>query len=219
MTLFPRIYPILDSSRIPSAGRKEFLLRLGGSLTDAGVTLLEYRNKAGHEAELRTDAAVLREALPVGQVKLILDDRADLVDRLGFDGVHVDAGDVSAREARRMLGPDGIVGTFGGSDSILPGILTEPADYFSIGPVFPTTTKETSRKPIGIEGVRRLREQAGPEAVLVAAAGIALETAPLVLEAGANTVAVAAALFSKADPAAEFRRWMALLGLMAAGNA
>jgi thiamine-phosphate pyrophosphorylase len=125
----------------------------------------------------------------------------------------VDAGDVSVAEARRMLGPDRIVGTFGGSDSLLPGILNEPADYFSIGPVFLTTTKETSKTPIGIEGVRRLRGEAGPEAVLVAAAGITLETAPWVLEAGANTVAVAAALFSKGDPAAEFRKWAEALGV------
>lgn len=192
-------------------GRAEFLRRLGKSLTDAGVTLLEYRNKTGSETELLGDGVGLRQALPAGQVKLILDDRADLVDRLGFDGVHVDSGDVSPGEARRMLGPDRIVGTFAGSDSLLPGILKEPADYFSIGPVFPTTTKETSKAPIGIEGVRRLREQAGPDAVLAAAAGITLETALTVLEAGANTVAVAAALFSKPDPAAEFRRWMAVL--------
>ncbi len=212
MKVFPRIYPILDSAVIPAAGREEFLRRLGESLAAAGVTLLEYRNKAGSESELLADGAVLRQALPAGQVKLILDDRADLVDFLGFDGVHVDAGDVSPAEARRMLGPDRIVGTFGGSDSLLPGILNEPADYFSIGPVFPTTTKKTSKAPIGIEGVRRLREQAGPEAVLVAAAGITLETAPLVLAAGANTLAVAAALFSKADPAREFRRWADALG-------
>ena len=212
MKLFPRVYPILDSLVIPAAGREEFLRRLGKSLTEAGVTLLEYRNKNGSEAELVGDGAVLRQALPAGRVKLILDDRADLVDRLGFDGVHVDAGDVSPAEARRMLGPGRIVGTFGGSDALLPGILDEPADYFSIGPVFPTTTKETSKTPIGIEGVRRLRQEAGEEAVLVAAAGIALETALDVLEAGASTVAVAAALFSKADPAAEFRLWMTVLG-------
>jgi thiamine-phosphate pyrophosphorylase len=212
MKLFPRVYPILDAGVIPALGRDEFLRRLGKSLTEAGVTLLEYRNKTGSETEVLGDGAVLRQALPTGKVKLILDDRTDLVDRLRFDGVHVDAGDVSPGEARRILGPDRIVGTFGGSDSILPGILREPADYFSIGPVFPTTTKETSKKPIGVEGVRRLREQAGPEAVLVAAAGITLETALPVLEAGADTVAVAAALFSKADPAAEFRRWRAALG-------
>jgi thiamine-phosphate pyrophosphorylase len=210
---FPRIYPILDSSVIPSDGRAQFLLRLGCSLTDAGVTLLEYRNKRGAEAELLADARILRAAMPAGQVKLILDDRADLVDLVGFDGVHVDAGDVSTTEARRIVGSEGIVGTFGGSDALVPGVLNEPADYFSIGPVFATTTKETSKPTIGVEGVRRLRDQAGRDAVLVAAAGITLETAPAVLAAGASTVAVAAALFSSADPAAEFRRWAGVIGV------
>lgn len=209
---FPKIYPILDSSVIPSAGRAEFLNRLGRSLAEAGVTLLEYRNKGAAGPELLADAEVLRRAMPAGQVRLILDDRADLVHRAGFDGVHVDAGDVTPAEARRLLGPDRIVGTFGGSDSLLPGILNEPADYFSIGPVFATTTKQTGKRLIGIDGVRRLREQAGPEPVLVAAAGITLDSAPAVLAAGATTVAVAAALFTRADPAAEFRRWADFIG-------
>lgn len=204
---FPRIYPILDSSIIPPRERAEFLHRLGSSLSDAGVALLEYRNKGAADAELLSDAEVLRHAMPPGQVKLILDDRADLVERAGFDGVHVDAGDVSPTEARRLVGPGGIVGTFGGSDSLLPGILSQPADYLSIGPVFRTTTKQTGKPPIGVEGVRRLRLQAGPWAALVSAAGITIETAPQVLAAGATTVAVAAALFTQTDPAAEFRRW------------
>jgi thiamine-phosphate pyrophosphorylase len=145
-------------------------------------------------------------------VKLILDDRADLVERTGFDGVHVDAGDVSPAEARRLVGPDRIVGTFGGSDKLLPGILEEPVTYLAVGPVYLTTTKQTKTAPIGLEGVRRLRKAAGPERVLTAAAGITIETAPLVLAAGATTVAVSAAIFRSDDPASEFRRWMAVLG-------
>lgn len=204
---FPKIYPILDSSVIPASGRREFLDRVGASLAEAGVTLLEYRNKGAADAELLADAKILRRAMPAGQVRLILDDRADLVDRAGFDGVHVDACDVSPVEARRLVGADRIVGTFGGSDALVPGILAEPADYFSIGPVFTTTTKQTDKPPIGVEGVRKLRQQAGADAVLVAAAGITLDTASLVLEAGASTVAVAAAIFRQRDAAAEFRRW------------
>jgi thiamine-phosphate pyrophosphorylase len=210
--IFPKVYPILDSSTIPVEGRAEFLRRLGGSLADAGVTLLEYRNKTGSEAELRADGAILRAALPAGQVKLILDDRVDLVEALGFDGVHVDAGDATPAEARRMVGADRIVGTFGGSESLLPGILKEPADYFSIGPVYATRTKQTDKAPIGIEGVRKLRAEAGPEAVLVGAAGITLATAPLVLAAGASVLAVAEAIFGAEDPAAEFRRWLERIG-------
>lgn len=208
----PKIYPILDASILPSTGRAEFLRRLGGSLADAGVTLLEYRNKTGADAELLADAEFLRVILPQGKVKLILDDRADLVDWVGFDGVHVDAGDVSPSEARRLVGPKRIVGTFGGSDSLLPDILLAPVDYLSIGPVFPTRTKQTATPPIGLEGVRWLRAQAGPGPVLVAVAGITLATAPAVLAAGADVVAVSEALFHQPDPAAEFRKWMAELG-------
>lgn len=209
---FPRIYPILDSSTIPATSRAEYLQRIGRSLTEAGVTLLEYRNKTGSDAELLADAAILRDAMPAGRVKLILDDRADLVATTGFDGVHVDAGDLSPAEARRLLGPERIIGTFGGSDTLLAGILDEPADYLAIGPVFPTATKQTTKPPIGVEGVRRLRAQAGPNAVLVAAAGVTLAMATAVLEAGASTVAVSAAIFHAADPAAEFRRWLQQLG-------
>ncbi len=210
--LFPRIYPILDASSIPAADRAKFLRRLGSALADAGVTLLEYRNKTGTEAELLADGAILRETMPPGNVKLILDDRADLIEQLEFDGAHVDAGDVPPSEARRLLGPNRIVGTFGGSHALLPGILDEPVDYLAIGPVYPTTTKLTSKAPIGIDGVRRLREQAGAGRVLTAAAGITLATAPAVLAAGASSVAVSAAIFRTADPAAEFRRWKAALG-------
>ncbi|HEY3706316.1 MAG TPA: thiamine phosphate synthase [Terracidiphilus sp.] len=204
---FPRIYPILDSSFLPASGRQPFLLDLGAALADAGVTLLEYRNKTGSDDQIRADAESLRGAMPDETIKLILDDRADLVCAVGFDGVHVDAGDVSVREARRLVGPARLIGTFGGSDALLPGILDEPANYFAIGPVFTTTTKETDKKPIGLDGVRRLRQQAGPDVILTAAAGITLDTASQVLNAGATTVAAAAALFSAPDPAAEFLRW------------
>ncbi len=209
---FPKIYPILDASTIPAEGRAAYLRRLGGALADSGVTLLEYRNKTGSDAELLADAEVLRLAMPYENVKLILDDRADLVDQTGFDGVHVDAGDVAPAEARRLVGPERIVGTFGGSDKLLPGILEEPVTYLAVGPVYPTTTKQTRTVPIGLDGVSRLRAEAGPDRVLTAAAGITLETAPLVLAAGATTVAVSAAIFRADDPAAEFRRWMVVLG-------
>ena len=209
---FPKVYPILDTSFIPATGRAEFLRRLGGSLAEAGLTLLEYRNKTGAETELLADAAILRAALPAGQVKLILDDRADLVQQLGFDGVHVDADDATPAAARRLLGPDAIVGTFGGCEGLMPGILERGANYISIGPVFATRTKQTSLPLIGMEGVRRLRDEAGPEPVLVAIGGITLETAPAALAAGATVVAIAGALFRQTDPAAEFQKWVAALG-------
>jgi len=209
---FPKIYPILDVSFIPADGRAQFLRRLGGELADAGVTLLEYRNKIGSDAELLSDAEILRAAMPAGKVKLILDDRSDLVEQSGFDGVHVDAGDLRPAEARSLLGPDRIIGTFGGGAAgMLPAILATPANYFSIGPVFATRTKQTSSPLMGMEGVRRLREEAGAGPVLVAIGGITLATAAEALAAGASVVAVAGGIFRQKDPAAEFRRWMAEL--------
>jgi thiamine-phosphate pyrophosphorylase len=205
---FPKVYPILDSTFIPKAGRSDFLGHLGESLADAGVTLCEYRNKGGSDAEILADTAILRKSLPADKVKLILDDRADLVEVTGFDGVHVDAGDFSPERARQLLGSQRIVGTFGGSDSLLPGILEAPADYLAIGPVFETRTKHTDKRPIGVDGVRHLREQAGAGVILSAAAGITLESAQSVLDAGASMVAVAEAIFRNDNPAAEFRRWI-----------
>lgn len=205
---FPKIYPILDAKWIPAMGREAYLMRVGRGLTEAGIRLMEYRNKPGTEAEMIADAAVLRRAMPAGKVKLILDDRADLVEKFGFDGVHVDAGDASPEEARQMVGPERIVGTFGGSTEFLPGIFAAPVDYWAVGPVFATRTKKVDKAAIGLEGVRRMRKLAGPGRRLSCAAGITLETAPAVLAAGASMVVVSEGIFGAADAVAEARRWV-----------
>lgn len=211
--LLPRIFPILDSSMIPKAEsrsrRDVWLDRLGQSLADAGVWLMEYRNKTATDAEVLADARVLRAAMPWAE--LVMDDRVDIALAAGFNGAHVDAGDLPPADARSLLGDERIVGTSAGSEAQLLEALAEPVDYVAFGPVFPTTTKQTTAAPIGIEGVRRFRAAAGPEAVLVAAAGISLETAPEILAAGATSVAVASAIFRSAAPAEEFRRWAAVL--------
>ena len=209
---FPKIYPILDASVIPTEERKEFLLRLGCSLADAGVTLMEYRNKTGSITEIIADTAILRASMHGPGIKLILDDRVDMVEITGFDGVHVDTGDLSPSDARAKLSPAHIVGTFGGSEALVAGVLEQPADYFSIGPVGVTQTKQTTKAPIGASGVQRLREQAGPEPILVAVGGVTLDTAERFLTAGASAVAVSAGLFRTPDPAAEFLRWKERLG-------
>ena len=209
---FPKIYPILDSSCIPSSSdRAHFLHDLGVALANAGVTLLEYRNKTGSDSEILSDASILRAAMASPNIKLILDDRVDLIEQTDFDGAHVDTGDLAPAQARRLLGPDRILGTYGGTESLLPGILSAPADYFSIGPIYPTVTKQTTKSPIGPEGVQRLREEAGPDPVLVGVGGVTLDSAPGLLAAGATTLAVSAALFRAPNPAAEFRKWLQTL--------
>ncbi|MFC5863392.1 thiamine phosphate synthase [Acidicapsa dinghuensis] len=202
----PKVYPILDSSTIPAGPEREvFLDRLGKALADAGVELLEYRNKPGSDADVYTDARVLRAAMP--DTKLVMDDRVDVALAAGFNGVHVDLGDLPVEVARKLMGPGALIGTSAGAEGV-----STIADYVAFGPVFPTTTKQTPLQPIGIEGVRRFRVAAGPDVVLVAAAGITLETAPHILSAGADAVAVSAAIFRAVDPATEFRRWLKQLG-------
>ena len=216
----PLVYPILDSSFIPAIDRADFLDRLGRSLTDAGVTLLEYRNKSGTDAEVLRDARILRATMASaptpGSIRLVMDDRVDVALAAGFDGVHVDAGDLPPAEARLLMGDGSIVGSSASDETELLKAIYAGVDYIAFGPIFPTTTKQTWVAPMGIEGVRRFREFAngsghGGKIKLVAAAGITLETAVDVLEAGADAVAVAAAIFGKANPAGEFKRWMSTL--------
>jgi thiamine-phosphate pyrophosphorylase len=183
-------------------------------MADAGLQMLEYRNKNGTDAQVVADAKLLRATMP--DVKLIMDDRVDVALAAGFDGVHVDAGDLPVADARRLLDLDrgasaAVVGTSAGNEAQLGEALASGADYIAFGPIFPTNTKQTSATPIGIEGVRRFRQVAGDGPLLVAAAGITLETASVILDAGASAVAVSEAIFRRGDPAAEFRRWMKAL--------
>ncbi len=209
----PRLYPILDAGILPThpEARAEFFTRQSRELLDAGLTLLEYRNKAATDAEVFADALLLRSLLPPSRVRLVLDDRVDIALAAAFDGVHVDSGDLPPDVARHILGPDGIVGTSASSEAALMEAISQPVDYIAFGPIYPTTTKQTDVAPIGIDGVRRFRALAGPGAMLVAAAGITLQTAPAILDVGANAVAVSAAIFRAPHPAAELQRWLTTL--------
>src|SRR5450755_3855760 len=98
----PVLYPILDAAILPDEfGGREAMLRLVVvELIAAGVTLLQYRNKVGSDAEILSDCGVLLAAVSDARAKercvLILNDRADLVASAGFGGVHVGQGDMSA---------------------------------------------------------------------------------------------------------------------------
>jgi thiamine-phosphate pyrophosphorylase len=206
------VYPILDASFLPRVNRLAVLTALGQSLCDAGVTLLEYRCKTLSDADLLAEALALRAAMPASHVRLVLDDRLELVLSARFDGAHLDAGDATPEQGRALLGEQAMIGTSASSDRELRQALVAPVDYIAFGPIFPTATKQTVATPIGIAGVETFRAIAGSRPILVAAAGITLATAPAIVAAGADSVAVAAALFTAADPAAEFRRWMDRLG-------
>jgi thiamine-phosphate pyrophosphorylase len=108
----PRLYPILDASLLPVEGssREARLRALADELLAAGVTLLQYRNKTGNEAEVLADTFLLRAAAPRGKCLLILNDFPALAVQVGFDGAHVGQEDMATEEARAVLGAERILG-------------------------------------------------------------------------------------------------------------
>ena len=151
---FPRLYPILDSGflAIATEDRAAFLKDLIPGLADAGVTLLQYRNKQGSEAEILREARLIR-SLAGDRMQLILNDWPALAVEAGFDGVHVGQQDMTPSRAREIVGPDRIVGVSTHNEAQLRSADTGPVAYIAIGPVFSTTSKENPDPVIGLAGV------------------------------------------------------------------
>ncbi|HEX4310364.1 MAG TPA: thiamine phosphate synthase [Acidobacteriaceae bacterium] len=198
---FPRLYPILDAELVLRGGaaepeqRRKRLQDLVRELAEAGVEILQYRNKVDADAMVLDDARGMKEAADqiMGvSIRLILNDRATLVAEAGWDGVHVGQEDLSAGQARLLVG-NGVVGLSTHNDAQLMPADDAPVDYIAIGPVFTTMSKANPDPVIGLEGVRRARELTTKP--LVAIGGITRETAESVYEAGADSIAVIGAIF------------------------
>jgi thiamine-phosphate pyrophosphorylase len=86
-----------------------------------------------------------------------MNDRADLAVLASFDGVHVGQGDLSPADARRVVGPDRIVGVSTHTPEQARIAEQSCADYIAIGPVFATGTKPDASPVVGLDGVRRAR--------------------------------------------------------------
>lgn len=191
---FPSLYPILDAgilSADPEARRGE-LLRLTRRVVDAGVTILQYRNKLGSDEQVLEDARWVRDGAGPDPT-LILNDRVHLVERVGFDGAHVGQGDMDPAEARRILGPKRVLGISTHNPEQLAMADKAPVDYIAVGPVFTTSSKENPDPVIGLEGVGAARRLTSRP--LVAIGGISEKNARAVMEAGADSIAVISAVF------------------------
>ena len=196
--LLPLLYPILDASLLPAFERGAYLVRVLCELEDAGVTLLQYRNKH-READIPHDAKVMRIGASRA-VRLIMNDSPELAVQLDFDGVHVGQMDASPEEGRRIVGPDRIVGMSTHNRAQLEAADAMPVDYIAFGPVFATDSKLNPDPVVGLEGLREAR--ALTKKPLVAIGGITVENASSVLDAGADSVAVISAMFGPGkDPA------------------
>jgi thiamine-phosphate pyrophosphorylase len=205
---FPRLYPILDAELVPrglaDGERQAWLARLAGELAEAGVEILQYRNKRDQDELVAEDVRVLREVAGPVAMRLILNDRVALGVRAGCDGVHVGQEDLPPSQARLLLGARAIVGVSTHNDGQVRAADREPVDYIAIGPVFATASKVDPSPVIGLEGVRRAR--ALTPKPLVAIGGITLETAAAVYAAGADSLAVIGAFFGAGRAPAQSAR-------------
>jgi thiamine-phosphate pyrophosphorylase len=168
--------------------------------------LLQLREKHASAKEVLRLARELRRVLPA-HVGLILNDRSDLALAAGADGVHVGQDDIPPEAARRIIGPDGILGVSTHNPEQIAAAAQTSSDYVAIGPVFATSSKDNPDPVVGLEGVRKARTLTSKS--LVAIGGITVENCRSVIEAGADSVAVISELLR--DPrktTAQFLREM-----------
>ncbi len=195
--LVPRLYPILDSGCFPGATA---MCATAEELAAAGCTLLQYRNKSGDARQMLDQARELQTRLGAN-VKLIMNDRADLCLAAGFDGLHIGQDDLLPESARRIIGPYRCLGVSTHNPEQLAEADKTSADYLAIGPVFATGSKANPDPVVGLEGIRRGRELTRKP--LVAIGGITRANARSVIDAGADAVAVISDLLRDPGKSAE----------------
>jgi thiamine-phosphate pyrophosphorylase len=136
-------------------------------------------------------------ALARGRALVLVNDRADLALLAGADGVHVGDDDLPPAEARRLLGPDLLVGRTTRTLAEARAAIADGADHVGFGPIFATTTKALAVPPRGLGALRELTGALG--APVVAIGGIRAETIADVARAGAACAAVVGAIFGAGD--------------------
>jgi thiamine-phosphate pyrophosphorylase len=193
----PRLYAILDTACFPDVAG---MFAAAEELAAAGVTLLQYRNKSGNARQMLEEARELRMRLGAN-VKLIMNDRADLCLAADFHGLHLGQDDLSPEPARRIIGPDRWLGVSTHNPEQLAEADKTSADYLAIGPVFATTSKTNPDPVVGLEGIRRAKELTRKP--LVAIGGVTRANARSVIEAGADAVAVISDLLRDPGKSAE----------------
>lgn len=165
-----------------------FAEQLKSALGAGDVAALQLRMKTADDA---TVLRAIEQLMPVAQqhdVAFILNDRPDLANQSGCDGVHVGQDDSRCAEARRIMGPDRIVGVTCHDSRHLAMLAAEDgADYIAFGAFYPTQTKE----PPAMADVSLLRwwqETMTPPCVAIG--GITPDNARPLVEAGADFLAV-----------------------------
>jgi thiamine-phosphate pyrophosphorylase len=191
--VLPRLYVILDAGLIRSP-EKECAERLA----DAGVRLLQYRNKTAPVRQYLESSRELAQMLCPRGVTFFVNDRSDVAFLAGASGVHVGQEDLGVEQARGVVGADKLVGVSTHNLEQFERAAKSSADYIAVGPVFSTSSKANPDPVVGVEFIRKVRPLT--EKPIVAIGGITLERAAAVIEAGADSVAVISGILNAIDP-------------------
>lgn len=203
MTTLPRLYAILDVDLL--SARSIEIAAFAAELRAAGVQLVQYRNKQGDARQILRDAAVLRNIFPAGgDLRLILNDRADFALLSGFDGVHVGQEDLTAEDARSIVGTTAWVGLSTHTREQVIEANKTSCDYIAYGPIFATTSKNNPDPLVGLVGLREARMLTRKP--LVAIGGVTRANCRTVLGGGADSVAVISDLLPASGGSASGQR-------------
>lgn len=194
-----RLYAIIDPERA-----REPVETLARRVVAGGATLLQLRDKHGTTRRLIEEARAIKKAVAGNGVPFLINDRVDVALASGADGVHVGQDDMPAEEARKLLGPDAIIGLSVKTLEEAEAAPVDVLDYVCVGGVFPTESKDNPSAPIGVSRLRAIvnvLNDRAPKLRVGAIAGIDMSNVASVIEAGVDGVAVISALSLAPDPA------------------
>ena len=176
-------------------------LSLGRSLEEVvseavkgGVTVVQLREKDASTGEFIELARRLMKLLKPLNIPLIINDRVDVALAVDADGVHIGQSDMSYEDARRLLGPDKIIGLSVESFEDIEAANALDVDYIGISPVYGTPTKTDTAEPFGLEGLRKAVQMSAHPTVAIG--GMNASTIAEVMAAGTDGVAVVSAICS-----------------------
>jgi len=162
-----------------------------------GADIIQLREKNKSKKELLEMAYQLKELCSKHQVPFIVNDHIDIALAVDADGIHLGQDDLPLSEARKILGPDKIIGI--STHAIEEAIEAEKngADYIGVGPVYETKSKVDVVDPVGLSYVREVVEKTNIP--FVAIGGIKLHNLADVLDAGAKRICVISAIVGAED--------------------
>lgn len=163
-----------------------------------GVTMVQLREKDAATGEFVELGRRLMSLLKPLGVTLIINDRVDVALAVDADGVHIGQSDMSYADARRLLGPEKIIGLSVENFEDLEAANKLDVDYIGISPVYGTPTKTDTAEPFGLEGLRKAVEISVHPTVAIG--GMNVATVGEVIAAGTDGVAVVSAICSAESP-------------------